>query len=485
MKALASKIQSQRLDERAKAFGLSSSSLMDKAGFKASKWILKQFPRSSFSVFCGPGHNGGDGFVTAFYLKKAGRPLEIFSCESSNKFFNEKKRQAQSLSIKPLSEWKANKGQVLIDALFGVGLNRPMEGQFKELAHKINKLKKPVVALDIPSGLCASTGQILGSAIKADYTLSFALAKAGSYLNEGPGYSGKVFSLPIGFPKKLLHQVCDSLFLIQKEDLKKGIPSYKATANKTNRGHALILAGREGMWGCGLLACRGAYAVGSGYVTWASCDYPYKNGLKIPEALTARLKDKKLFYKKTAVGVGPGLGFSKEVKNFIFKLKSLKLPVVLDADALTLLAKEKGLKLNKNFLLTPHSGELSRLIAIPSKKIDKDRLLYARTGAKKYGSWLLLKGLYPVLSDGEKCWIIPSGNAALGKAGSGDVLTGLVTGLLAQGQPLFQAGVLGAFLQGETAKRWLDQGKDINSFSASHIINDLPFALKNLRSLKN
>ena len=225
------------------------------------------------------------------------------------------------------------------------------------------------------------------------------------------------------------------------------------------------------MWGCGLLACRSAYTVGSGYVTWASANYPYESSLQIPEVLLARLEDKQLFDKKTAIGAGPGLGFSKPVESFILKLKDLNLPVLLDADALTLIAQKQSFLLNKNFILTPHTGELSRLLNADSQSIEKDRLKYAKAGAIKYNCWLLLKGFQPILSNGEEHFLIQTGNSALGKAGTGDVLTGIITGLMAQGLSVFKACALGAMLHGETAGRWLAQGKDINSFSASEVIN--------------
>lgn len=273
-----------------------------------------------------------------------------------------------------------------------------------------------------------------------------------------------------------------NLSILSKKDVKAYLPSYPKTANKTDRGWSLIVAGQEGMWGCGLLASRSAYTVGSGYVTWASSDYPYQNSLQIPEALLARLKDKMLFDKKTAVGVGPGLFFSKPIKNFIFKLKDLKLPVLLDAEALNLISTKKSFLLDKNFLMTPHTGELSRLLNIPSQTIEKDRIKYAQEGALKYNCWLLLKGFQPILSNGEQNFLLSTGNSALGKAGTGDVLTGIITGLMAQGLSVFKACVLGTVLHGETAVRWLAEGKDINSFSASDIIHQLPFVMSEFRS---
>ena len=485
MERLSNKAQSHDLDTQAASQGLSIEELMDTAGFKSAEWILKAFPKGSFYVFCGPGNNGGDGLAAAVYLKKAGRNVQVFLTENSKQALLERqKKKALSLNIKinKLEDYKPDKKHILIDALFGVGLNRPLKGLFKETVLKINLSRQTVLSLDAPSGLCTDTGNILGSSIKAHYTLSFALAKTGFYFNQGVEHSGKVVVLPIGFPKELIEKICSCYFLVEKADVQKFLPACKASANKTDRGHALIIAGKEGMWGCGLLACRSAYTAGSGYVTWAGEDYPYKKSLDIPEALLAQIKDDLLFEKKTAVGAGPGLGFAKAVQDFYLKLfKISKLPILLDADALTFLAQTNLEALNKNFALTPHYGELSRLLKTPSQDISKNPLLYAKQGAEKYNSWLFLKGFHSILSDGEKSWILNSGNSALGKAGAGDVLTGILTAFMAQGLPLFKACLLGGILHGETAERWLREKKDINAFSASEIISQLPFVMAELR----
>jgi len=185
------------------------------------------------------------------------------------------------------------------------------------------------------------------------------------------------------------------------------------------------------------------------------------------------------------VGAGPGLGFSKTVEKFYLKLQTLKIPVLLDADALTFLAQTKAprlnKRLNKNFVLTPHAGELSRMLKVSSKAVKDDPLCYAKQGAGQYKAWLLLKGFHSVLSDGEKSWVLNSGNSALGKAGTGDVLTGMITGLMAQGLSPFKACLLGAFLHGKTAEKWLQENKDVNAFSASEIIKSLPFVMAEIR----
>ena len=497
MQQLSNKAQSYQLDKEARSWGLSVEELMETAGFKSAEWLLKHFSTCSFDVLCGAGNNGGDGLVTAFYLKKAGREVRVFMPENpQNSLLHKQKKRVLSLNIKihrledyqlsskvsSLKEGETHSGCMLIDALFGVGLDRPLTGIFKEAVSKINLSKQKIVSLDLPSGLCADTGNILGSSVKAHWTLSFGLAKTGFYFNQGVEQAGDIVVLPIGFPKELKTQVCSSYFLVEKEDVREFFPSYKSNANKIDRGHSLIVAGQEGMWGCGLLACRAAYTIGSGYVTWASENYPYKKSLEIPEALLAQIKDLSLFDKKTAVGVGPGLGFSKAVQEFYLKLFQLEdKPLLLDADALTFLAQNETVCLNKNFVLTPHYGELSRMLKVDSKRIAENPLLYAQQGAEKYNSWLFLKGFHSILSDGEKNWILNSGNSALGKAGSGDVLTGLLTGFMAQGLSLFKVCLLGGIVHGETAERWLREKKDMNSFSASAIIEQLAFVMAEMK----
>ena len=285
-------------------------------------------------------------------------------------------------------------------------------------------------------------------------------------------------TLNIGFPEELLNEVCDTCFLVEKTSVP--LPVYEDCANKSHRGHTLICAGRKGFWGSGILACRGAFIAGSGYVTWASEDLP--DIIKIPEVLTVNIKDLNILKNKTAVAIGPGTGFGPHITDLIRRLRERERPVLLDADALTLLSQNPSLlPLKPWFVLTPHSGELSRILKIPSKEIEKDRLRFARQGAKKTGGLLVLKGFHTVLSDGVKHWIVNAGNSALGKAGTGDVLTGLTAGFLAQGLEVRDSALLAVTAHGETAERWLKEGKDINSFSAGDVLNLLPSVLFEIR----
>ena len=482
MTPLSSGKQSRELDQRAEVWNLTGESLMETAGHVSAKEILKLFPHPSFSVLCGSGNNGGDGWVTARYLKESGKTVSVFSADSLSELSQKKRSQAikAGVSCRPLKEIGAEdlKNQIVVDALFGVGLSRPVEGLFAQTIALINRVKEEVVSLDIPSGLCGDTGQVLGEAVKANHTFSYGLGKPGFYLGKGPGLTGQIKVFSIGFPERLLSEVCGSFFLVEKKDV--SLPVYEDEANKSHRGHTLICAGRKGFWGSGVLACRGAFIAGSGYVTWASEEVP--DIIKIPEVLTLNIENSNILKNKTSVAMGPGLGFSQRIGDLIQHLKKQERPVVLDADALTLLSQNQDLfPLGSHFVLTPHTGELSRILGVLSKEIEKDRLHFAKKGAKQTGAWLVLKGFHTILSDGKKCWIVNAGNSALGKAGTGDVLTGLMAGFLAQGLSVREGALLAAMAHGETAEEWCRTGHDVNSFSASEVLRLLPSVLFKMR----
>ncbi|MCY4512564.1 MAG: NAD(P)H-hydrate dehydratase [Bdellovibrionales bacterium] len=479
---LSSKEQSRELDRQAASWNLTGEFLMENAGRVSATEASRLFPSRSFLILCGSGNNGGDGWVMARYLRELGKSVSVFSTESLSELSKRNGDQAIKMGVPshPLQELCAEdlKNQIVVDALFGVGLSRPVEGVFAQAISLVNASKEAVISLDIPSGLCGNTGQILGEAVKADHTFSYGLGKPGFYIGKGPGLAGQIQVFPIGFPDELLSKVCDTFFLVEKNTV--SLPVYEDEANKSHRGHTLICAGREGFWGSGILACQGAFIAGSGYVTWAGQGLP--DIIKIPEVLTVNIKDSKILYKKTSVAIGPGIGIEKSVGDLIRLLKDQDQPVVLDADALTFLSQNTSLfPLNFHFVLTPHTGELSRILAVSSEEIGRDRLRFAREGAKQTGSWIVLKGFHTVVSDGNKCWIVNSGNSALGKAGTGDVLTGLIAGFLAQGLSVRDGALLAVAAHGETAEEWCRSGRDVNSFSASEALRLLPSVLFKMR----
>ncbi len=496
--------QSRKLDQLAQSeFHLSTETLMESAGTLSAEDIIFQFNEEPVLVLCGPGNNGGDGLVLARHLLSSSRTVHIF-CSKKNSTLSEvqkKRLRDQGVLIQDLENIEqikktvqahVQKKIVIVDAMFGVGLCRNVEGLYLDIIHYINSLKsacseqiiKPfIVSLDTPSGLNVDTGQIMGIAVKADKTLSFSLAKPGFYLRKGPTHTGEITVLPIGFPRSLLLKQAHSHFLVTEKWVSSHLPVRQDDDHKARQGHLLVLAGREGFWGAGELCALSAYRMGAGYVTWA-CNTEKNSSVytkTLPDVLTQNVSDKNLFEKKTAVAIGPGLGTGELTKKLLLQLKELEIPVVVDADAFMVCIEENLFPLPSSWVLTPHAGELSKLFGLKGEDIDRDPCLYACKASQKTGCLVLLKGFYSVLSDGEKCWIIPAGNSALAKAGTGDVLTGFIGALMARSLNAFSSTVISAFVHGRLAEQWVSDGKDKDSLLAQDLRDILPFVLQNLR----
>ncbi len=503
--------QSAELDYSAKVdYGLSTDLLMETAGALSAQKVISYLNhldgkllagvrRSSFSVMvlCGPGNNGGDGLVLARHLLSEGIAVKVFlssvkrqRSHPQNLLLESQKFRSLGITFYPLEDMQKIKQMdekclLIVDALFGVGLNRNIEGIYAELIKWVNSIDKPVVSLDTSSGLDVNTGQIKGQAIKADLTLTFGLAKPGFYLMQGPEHTGRIEVFSIGFPFPLLREKACTHFLIDKYWVSSHLPERKPTDHKANHGHLLVVAGSEGMWGAGALTALSAYRMGAGYVTWAvpcANDVTGKIG-NIPDMLTQDLSDLDLFRNKTSVAIGPGLGTGEKTKNLLLELKKTTLPVVVDASAFLVCVKENLFPLPSHWVITPHSGELSRLFGITGKQVDQDRCSYAMKASQKTGCLVLLKGFHSVLAQSDKCWIIPAGNSSLAKAGTGDVLTGFIGALMARCLNTFSATAVASFVHGLLAEGWLAEGKDKDSLMAQDLKDILPVVLKKLKKL--
>ena len=496
--------QSKQLDQIAQSeFNLSTETLMESAGSLSAQEIKSQFQEEPIIVLCGPGHNGGDGLVLARHLLSAGKTVHIFCSKKSSTLseLQKKKLTDQGASLQDLEDVEQIKKTlrtyslkkiIIVDALFGVGLCRDIEGLYLETISYINSLKcvsveqsikSFIVSLDTPSGLNVDTGQVMGNAIKADQTLSFSLAKPGFYLRKGPAHIGRLKILSIGFPQSLLLKQTCSHFLVTEKWISSHLPERQDDDHKAKQGHLLVLAGREGFWGAGELCALSAYRMGAGYVTWAYNQEKDSSIYKSPfsDVLTQKISSQNLFEKKTAVAIGPGLGTGELTKKLLLQLKELELPVVVDADAFTVCVKENLFPLPKSWVFTPHAGELGQLLGLKGSDVDQDPCLYACTASQKIGCLVLLKGFYSVLSDGKKCWIIPAGNSALAKAGTGDVLTGFIGALMARSLTAFSATVLSTFVHGRLAEQWVNEGRDKDCLMAQDLRDILPFVLRKLR----
>jgi NAD(P)H-hydrate epimerase len=256
---------------------------------------------------------------------------------------------------------------------------------------------------------------------------------------------------------------------------RRSIPKRADTTNKAKQGKALRFAGQKGMWGAAILATTGAYRMGAGYVYLASFDEPGEVIANVPDILTLDAGAIDSFDSYSSIAIGPGFGKGERTHQIIKRLKEeYRGPVLLDADALSTLAESGERELPGNWVLTPHAGELSRIMGITSQEIEEDRCSAALKASQLTGALVLLKGFRSVLSDGKRATIIGAGNSALATAGSGDVLAGMVVGLLAQGVPCLEAAACGAYLHGRTAEEWVRQGQSSAGFCASDIKDMLP-----------
>ncbi len=487
---LANSIQMAEIDRLSeKKYQISPDTLMESAGATTAKKILSSshFNTQHVMILCGPGNNGGDGLVTARHLLSSGIKVNVFCPENANSPLIQKQRKRlQDLgqtfcSIEDIDQIKKTGEQAtsIIDVLFGIGISKNIEGTYFKIIEWLNQSGKQIISLDVPSGLDCNTGQIKGIAVKAHHTFSFGLAKVGFYLSQGPSYTGQLSVLSIGFPKNLIKEQANSYFLINESWVSSQLPQRKADDHKARQGHLLVLAGHEGFWGAGRLASLSAYRMGVGYVTWAGRGgYPPLDS--VPEVLTKKISED-LFGNKTAVVIGPGLGVHVETKDLLLKLKKQNLPVLVDADAFTVCVQENLFPLPSNWIVTPHSGELARLFGIKGEEIDQNRILFAQKASQKIGALILLKGLHSILVDQEKCFIIPSGNSALAKAGTGDVLAGFIGALMARSLSTFTATAVGSFIHGKLADAWVQSGRDVDTLMAQDLKDLLPFVLKKLR----
>jgi hydroxyethylthiazole kinase-like uncharacterized protein yjeF len=387
-------------------------------------------------VVVGPGNNGGDGLVAARLLAEQGCDVGIV--------------RAGSETI-PTRDWR-----LVIDALFGIGLTRPLEGAFAEGVEHISALRCPVLAIDIPSGLCADTGRVLGTAVKATRTLSFIAGKPGLYTLDGPDHCGEVIVDTIGIDIDAPEGRA-----ISREDFRTSLHPRHRNTHKGDFGSVGIIGGAPGMAGAALLAGRAALNLGAGRIYVGMLEHLALD-VRQPE-LMLRQADEVLGL-ATVLAVGPGLGQSNEAGELLRRAVDAPLPMVLDADALNLLAARPVLlaKVSRRgtpSLLTPHPAEAARLLETTTEAVQADRLAAALELARRHRAITVLKGCGSIVATPEGEWFInTTGNAGLASAGSGDVLTGMITALLAQGWPAKEAALAAVHVHGAAADELVATG---------------------------
>ncbi len=463
--------------------------LMEYAGSQLFEKIFKHLNTTQqIHIFCGVGNNGGDALVVArLFLSRAIRVKCYkvpFSTKTSPDFaLNLKKYKQLNGEIEDFDPDKVgliDKNDLIIDGIFGTGLSRPAEGIAQKAIQFINQTKAKIISIDVPSGLYADkSNKPQDSIIKANLVYTFQFPKISFFFPENSEYVPKFNVIDIGLDKEVIEQMPTNYFLITNQ-IKKLLKPRSKFSYKNDYGHALIIGGSYGMFGAAILASKAALRIGAGLVSNFIPKKAYNiSQTFIPEVMSMTDEKKnyltkiKVSEKITAIGIGMGMGQHHKTQKALKKLlKTANKPLLLDADAINSLALHpKWMKyLPANSILTPHPGEFRRLTG--TWQNDTEKLEKLKKLAGKHQLIMVLKGAYTFISDGQNYYINPIANPALATAGSGDVLSGMITGLLAQKHTPLNAALLGVYLHGLTAENYT---KKYNNFSmiASDIINEL------------
>ncbi|MBE0639060.1 MAG: NAD(P)H-hydrate dehydratase [Bacteroidales bacterium] len=449
---------------------IASIDLMERAATQCYKWIRKRVDRAKMiNIFCGPGNNGGDGLVVARLLTRNGFKVKTFILLFSEKFSDDfainlqRLESAGETEIIKLKEHEAlpeiMAGSMVIDAIFGSGLSKPVTGFPAKVIQHINRSLVTTISIDIPSGLFTDNHSATngGAIIEADFTLTFQFPKLSFLFPENEQFVGKWHVLPIGLSEEFTEKLALNNFTVDREDAISRLRTRSRVAHKGHFGHALFIAGGYGKMGAAVLGAKAVLRAGAGLVT---AHIP-KSGYSIlqtsaPEAMVS-IDENELHFSKhpdlspyNAIGLGPGLGVAKETQQAVkLLIQNTGVPLLLDADALNILAENKTWIsfLPQKSILTPHPKEFERLFGKTHNEFERNK--QQREFSVLHHVYIVLKGANTCISTPEgKCFFNTTGNPGMATGGSGDVLTGIILGLLAQNYHPQQACILGVYLHG-------------------------------------
>ncbi|MDH4228651.1 MAG: NAD(P)H-hydrate dehydratase [Nitrospirota bacterium] len=493
--------------------GLPGVVLMEHAGTLAAAaalaWLEEARGRQVV-VLCGTGNNGGDGFVLARHLRAAGAEVAVFLAGHPTDVGGDAHTHMQAwcgvggavhaaseITGKRLAEALAD-ADLVVDALLGTGLSKPLKGTIAAWVGQVNKAARPVLAMDLPSGIHADTGQVLGAAVRADLTVTFGLPKRGHFLGPGLALSGRLVVADIGIPAAVVQRADPPLQLITAEVARGWLPDRPADAHKGTFGHVLVAGGGTGMTGAVVLAATGALKAGAGLVTAAvPARFQPVVATRLTEVMTLALPETADGHLAAAAGpdllsaarersvtvFGPGL--SRDAESFRLArefVTALDGPLVLDADGLN--AWEGHMpqfpKRPLPTVLTPHPGEMARLLGVTTDAVQADRVAAALQLAREVEAVVVLKGAQTVVADPfGKSWINTTGGPALATGGTGDVLAGMIGALLAQGLAAVEAAALAVYLHGLAADLWAETHHPAG-LAAGELARRLPATCKRL-----
>ncbi len=451
------------VDRHSVAAGVPGPILMENAGTAVTGEILRRWSNRAVTILCGPGNNGGDGFVIARILKQSGWPVRLALLGSRDKLPSDALHHAKLWDgpIEPLTSAAIEGAALVVDALFGAGLNRPLTDDVRELLRAVAQRALPVVAVDVPSGVLGDTGESLG-AIAANCTVTFVHKKPGHLLQPGRSLCGDIIVAEIGTPASVVEsmgvEICENDPALWRTEL----PQPHALGHKYSRGHALLYGGYP-MTGAAKMSARAAARAGAGLTTIATAAEAFQiyasaltsimvQPLTGPEAFAPLLADRRY----SAALIGPGAGVNDHTRQSVLALLATQKPVVLDADALSVFTSDPASlfgAVRGPCVMTPHEGEFARIFSAPAlPAVGGDKLTRARAAARTSDAIIVLKGPDTVIASPDGRAIINS-NAppTLATAGSGDVLAGIILGLLAQGMDAFLAAAAAVWMHGAAA----------------------------------
>lgn len=467
MKLCVSQKQMQELEYDSMInIGIPSLVLMERAALAVVDCVVENVDKSAhISIVCGKGNNGADGIAVARMLYQQGYQVEVVTIGERSKATKEYEIQekiAERIGVVSIewSSWMPQEEGWVIDGVFGIGLKREVQGAYGELIEKMQGSR--VISIDIPSGISADTGEVLGCGVRAVHTVTFGYGKRGLYLNQGRSYAGEIHIADIGFHSGSIQAVEGvKAKIIEEKDLSV-IPKRKEDGHKGTYGRLLIIAGSVGMSGAAYLCALAAYRMGAGLVKVLTVEENREIlQMQLPEAIVkgyTNLDMEAVVEAEcdwaSAIVMGPGLGqesYVKELVEMVLRKGQQKpCPMVLDSDALNTIANEPRLRAyyGSNIVITPHMKEMSRLTQQSIAELKKDGITFAMDYSSENQVVCLLKDAVSVITDNKNLYLTLSGNSALAKGGTGDVLAGMVGGLMCLGMSAIEAAAYGSYLHG-------------------------------------
>jgi ADP-dependent NAD(P)H-hydrate dehydratase / NAD(P)H-hydrate epimerase len=487
-----------RADKGAQKLGIPGGVLMERAGAEMARVALEAYAPRRALVVAGGGNNGGDGFVVARELHRAGVEVAVlptkvgYEGDPGTNFEILRNLGVRFVRSDEL-EAELSQSDLIIDALLGTGFSGEVREKEARLIESMNESPAPIFAVDVPSGVDGATGEVHGAAVRADVTICAHAAKVGCVVSPGREHAGEVVAVDIGIPPEA--EVEPSLVWTDAQSLRGKIPRTAGPTHKYSAGALLVVAGSRRTTGAPQLVVRGAERTGCGIVFLATSQSSAPSvDLELTEALVHSVPEDEEGYvtsaaleqilelaeRTSALAVGPGMGTGDEGRRLVEGiLREVETPVLLDADAITNLAGTDALT-NRDIptVITPHAGELGRLLGAGAKEVSASRLRSAREAAEGYGCCVLLKGSDTLVAGGGKVAVNSTGNVALATAGTGDVLSGVIGALLSRGMGAYEAAQAGAWAHGRAAELWLEEtGWPAESLVATDLLEYLPEAL--------